>query len=642
MTWVAVAVGVGSAAVGAYSANKTAQGQRDAAKAQAAAASSPTSQDTGSTSTTTVDRGYPEYQNAVRDTLGAAQGEYQQNSNNPILRRGVASGATPQVTDLANRLTSQAEDPASNGGVNAANSYIQNVLSPRTAGGSGPPKLSDLPPNLQAQVNSGAMSVTQAAARAAQNRPDFAAKWGATGQGTPPATAQDRESAALGSNPVAQDLLGRLRSSNLDSGSDALQRFIAAGGGGTGITSGIDLFGHTTASADPSQAAPTGGPPLPPGWSTAVASGSPLGFSGGASAGYTAGPQIQDNSSDNSLFSQNAKAILGGKYMDPNDPALKGYIDALNHQANLQLEQQLSQVQGSADRVGMFGGSGAALESARTRALGLQGINDADAKALFGARQQGLDQITSTLGLVNNRDVAGSGYANQLALEAQRSAAANASAGASYQTAANNLQFQRENAAADRALQLQLTSRGQNLSALGNFVQNNQFGIGQLAGLSSGLDSKQQGAAGLAPALNAAQYTGLQDAFGAQTQVGQLKSQASAQNSAINFQNANAQGAALDQYLARLGVIGSMEPGSSTNTSSSHSSAQGPQYAPGATPDPTGAALTGALGGGLAAWGALGNYSGGGGGGGGYSPQGGVLAGYTGGAIGGVPNAYGR
>lgn len=265
----------------------------------------------------------------------------------------------------------------------------------------------------------------------------------------------------------------------------------------------------------------------------------------------------------------------------------------------------------------MYGSSGQQLEAARTRALGLQGISDADAKALFGARQQGLDQITSTLGLVNNRDIAGSGFAKQLALEAQRTAAANAGAGASLQ-----------NAAADRALQLQLTTRGQNLTALQAYLQNNQFGVNQLSGLASGLDAKQQAAAGLAPALNAAQYTGLQDAFGAQAQVGQLQHAASSANSAIAYQNANAQNTALDQYLARLGVIGNMEPSTSTNTSTSHGTGQGPQYAPGYTPDPTGAALAGGLGAGLGAWGALAGRggtaapSGGAGVGGNYDPNG--------------------
>lgn len=592
----------------AYAANKSAQGQRDAAKAQANAASQPTSnnQQNTSNSTTSVTHGQPELQNAVRDTLGASQDLYQQNKAAPVLRRGVASGATPQVQDIANRITNLAENPASNASVNAGNQYVQNVLSPNRGGTAATPgaTLADLPTNLQASVKSGAMTVAQAAARAASNRPDFAAKFGADGMGKAGTPGQDPESAALGTNPVAQDLLKRLQGSNLDSGNTALERFIAAGGGGTGMTGnggGADLFGDGSGGGGGTGGGGnTGGPPLPPGWSTSVSSGGALGYSGGASAGYNGGPQIQDNSSDNSLFSKNAQAILGGKYLDPNDPTTKGYIDALNSQANAQLQQQLSQIGGRADAVGMYGGSGANLQAAFTRGQGLQAMNNADATALFNARQQGLSQISDTLGLVNNRDIAGSGLANNLAVEAQRTAAANAGAGASLQ-----------NAAADRALQLQLTTRQQNLSALGTYTQNNQFGINQLGQLASGLDAKQQAAAGLAPALNSAQYTGLQDAFGAQTQVGQLKSQNSAQNSAINFQNANAQQTNLDHYLAQLGVIGNMEGSTSTNTSTSNSSGsqQGPQYAPGYTTDPTGAAITAGLGAGLGAWGALGGTS---------------------------------
>lgn len=594
MTWFAVGAAVVGVVGSAYSANKNAQTQRDAAKAQANAASQPTGSD--STSTTTVQHGNPEVQTAVGNTLGAAQDLYQQGKFNPVMRRGVASGATPQVTDLANRLTTQAENPASNGAVNAGNAYIQNVLAPRGAG-TPPATLADLPPNLQAQVKAGTLSVSQAAANAAANRPAFAARFGANGQGTPAPSAQEAERAALGTNPVAQDLLGRLQGSNLDSGSQALQRFIAAGGGGTGMTggAGADLFGDGSSGGAGGVQASPGGPPLPYGYSASA--GSVLGSSGGASAGYTAGPQITDNSSDNSLFSTNAKQILGGKYMDPNDPVLKGYIDALNSQANTQLQQQLSQAAGKADAVGMYGGSGANLQAAFTRAQGLQGINDVDAKALFTARQQGMDQINNTMGLVNQRDIAGSGDATQLSIAAQNRAAAGGATAASLQ-----------NAAADRALQLQLTTRGQNLSALGDYIQNNQFGISQLGGLSSGLDAKQQGAAGLAPALNAAQYTGLQDAFGAQTQVGQMRSAASAQNSAINYQNANAQETNLNQYLAQLGVIGNMEGSTSINTA--HSTAQGPQYAAGGGVDPTSAAITAGIGTGLGAWGALGGRTG--------------------------------
>src|SRR4051812_12628293 len=147
------------AGASAYAANKSASAQSDAAKKQAQAASAGTSSDNTSTSTTT--HGNPEVQGAVQDTLGAAQDLYQQGKFNPVQRRSVASGATPQVTDIANRITAQAENPASNAGVNAANNYIQGVLSPKTGGGSGPPALTDLPPNLQAQVKSGSMSISQ-------------------------------------------------------------------------------------------------------------------------------------------------------------------------------------------------------------------------------------------------------------------------------------------------------------------------------------------------------------------------------------------------------------------------------------------------------------------------------------------------
>lgn len=640
MTWVAVAVGVGSAAVGAYSANKSASAQRDAAKAQANAASQPTNTDQSnqSTSTTSVSRGNPEVQQAVQDTLGAAQGLYQQNKANPILRRGVA-GASGQMTQESNALQQLAENPNSNADINAASSYLQRTLAPQQTTGGAAPTLADLPPALQAAVNSHQMSLSQAAANAAANRPAFAAKFGATGQGTPAPTQQSNENSALGNNPVAQDLLGRLQNSSLDANSNALQNFINAGGGGTGITAGgggANIFGAPNANGVTySGAGATGGPdgpPVPAASYYTSSGGGGIGSAGGASGNYQAGPQIQDNSSNNSLFSQNAKAILAGKYLDPNDPTTQNYIKALNNEANTQLQQQLSQIAGKADAVGMYGGSGANLQQAYTRTQGLQGMDNADATALMTARGQGLDQITSTLGDVNTRDIAGSADATQLSVAAQNAAASGASSAAALQSAA-----------ADRAQQLQLTTRAQNLTALGDYVQNNQFGISQLGGLASGVDAQQNAAAGLAAGLNSAQYTGLGDAFNAASAVGSLNHAASSANSGIAFQNANAQETNLNNYLAQLGVIGGMEGSTSTNNASSNSqgTSQGPQYAPAYTTDPTGAAISGALGGGLAAWGALGgnsaaaNYNANN-----YAPAGGVLAGNNGAPVGGVPGAY--
>lgn len=556
-------VAITSAVVVAGTAAYAAHSQASAANNAAKAASGPKTQDSTSTSTTT--HGSTAVQDALNNALSGATALY---NKGPILRKGSGSGVDPTTSSIAGKIEQLGQKAPTT--VNDANSFLQNLL---TGGKSGaqpsftPATAADLPPALAAKVKAGTMTMDTAVQQASANRPDFNAKFGpgaqAAAANAPPQSAARQ---ALSSNPVAQDLYSRLSGSSLSASDQAIRDFMNGGNGG----------------GPPS--APAGNPSSPY-YGMGVSGGGTVLPSGGMSRGN--GPdsneEITDQSTDDSLFSKNAQAILGGKYMDPNDPSLKGYLDALDHRNQTALQQQLDQVGNSFNKIGMYGGSGQALTSSHTQAAGLQNMSDADASAIFGARQQGLQQIQDTLGQVNQRDIAGSGMASN-----EEIAAANRAASASGN-------------AASLAQQLAIETRGQNLSALGMLTQNNQFGVGQLGGLASGLSQEQMNAAQLAPSLNEAQYTGLGHAFDVSKQMQQMRQAAAGRNSQIAYQNANAAGVSLDDYMRRLGYISNAQ--GTTTTDTSHGTATGPSAGSGVNPNA--AAIAGAAGAGLAAWGSL-------------------------------------
>lgn len=569
------AVAITGTVVAAGAAAYAAHSQASAASDAAHAASAPHTNASSSTSTTT--HGSGALQGAIDNTIGAAQQIYY---NGPITRKPTGSGVDKTTSSIAQQIEALGQAPPTT--VNAANAFAQNLLTGGKSGAAAlptftPAKLSDLPPPLQAKVNSGALSLSAATSQAVANRPDFAAKFGPQAQAAAQAAAANAPSAAqqaLSSNPVAQDLYNRLGGSSLSASDDAIRNFLGGGNGLGGAAAG----GGSGPGADPNS--PYYGMAVQGGGGQVLASG---GMAGG---GSDLRSHITDQSSDNSLFSQNAQAILGGKYMDPNDPSLKGYLDALDHRNQLALQSQLDNVGDQFDKVGMYGGSGQALQSAQTRALGLQGMSDADSTAIFNARQQGLAQISDTLGQVNQRDIAGSGMASNESIAASGRAAGAASA----------------------ADQLALAQRGQNLQAIGMLTQNNQYGIGQLGDLSNNLSQEQMSAAGLAPALNSAQYTGLQNAYNVASDVGKQQASANARNSQIAYQNANAAGQNLDDYMRRLGFVSNVEGSTTTSNSNGTSSGAGGAYG---GPDPNAAAIAGAAGAGLSAWGILSQNNGG-------------------------------
>ena len=560
-----VTAAVVAAGVTAYAANKSANATNNAAKA----ASGPSSQTTHNTSTTTS--GSAGVQDALNQALQGANQLYQQG---PILRKGGSnSGVDAQTRNIGQQIINMGQQ--ANPTLGSANEYLNRVISQdptasQAAAAYHAPTASDLPPNLQAQVASGKLSLSDAVNRAMTTRPDFAAKF----TPPPPSAAggagggSNAGSQALDYNPVLQDLYGRLGGASLDQSSDLLSQFYQQGGGGTGET------------AAPAQA-PMG---------STYAAGY-INSSGQivrpSSAGGAAGV-IGDSTAGPGLFNQYAQDELSGKYLDPNNPQLQAYLDVINRRGQQALQQQLDTVGDQADAVGMYGSSGQALQSSRTQAAGLQNIDDSLATATYQAYGDERNRMQDTAGLVNTRDV------DAAQIQAQ------AAEGAANRGASSS------EAAADRALDLQLQTRGQNLSALQSLQQNNQFGLGLLGNLGTQLSSDRTSAIGQAPGIDDAQYGGLQKALGVSQAFGQADAQAKARNAAIQWQNQNAQGVNLDSYMRRLGALGS-----TVQTTTNDGQLDSSGHPVGNVVDPTGASIAGGLGAGLSAWALLSQNNGG-------------------------------
>lgn len=401
------------------------------------------------------------------------------------------------------------------------------------------------------------------------------------------------EEGSIGGNEVNQDLYERLKGSDLGRGEDLLTNFLGGKYGGGGQESGGGGARGERINYNTVAQAYGGG-----GGDAAVSGGSPPGGYGPGGAGWNA---IPDSTTSPGLFNDYAKDVLGGKYLDPNDPALKDYLDMQQRRGQEGLDAQLQDVGDEFEGVGMYGGSGLALERSLARSRGLQGIADERTAALMGYREQGMNLMGQTAGQVNTRDIS----AGQIA-SSEREGAANRSASAS--ASGNAL-----------AGQMQIANRGMDLEAIQSYLQNNQFGISQLAGLGENVSADRLGAIDRMKGLEDVRYGGLNNAFGVQ---GDLRKQddAAAATAAANrrrqedlaYQDRLAPGRHLDEYLNRLGFFNSAGGTSSTHTT-------GTTTNPGAAAPYIASQGPGALSAGIAA--GAGTYFQGAAAGGGYQPQ---------------------
>ncbi|HKV10717.1 MAG TPA: hypothetical protein VJ725_21430, partial [Thermoanaerobaculia bacterium] len=319
------------------------------------------------------------------------------------------------------------------------------------------------------------------------------------------------EEGGLGGNEVYQDLYGRLGNASLDDSTDWLEQFLTGEGGMGG-----------------------GGEPVNRKASARYGSLAP-GMSGGGAA--FGGTGIGDSTRGGGLFNDWAKDVLGGKFIDPNDPVLKDYLDVIQRQGQEDLDAQLQDVADEFEGVGMYGGSGLALERALARSKGNQGISDARSKALYDFRGQGMDLMGLVGGQVNQRDISAADIAAQ-----ERSSANASAASAAASEAANRTQ-------------LQIANRGMNLDAIGMLMNNNQFGLEQLAGLGNSIARDRFGAVGAMADTDAARYGGLDRAYGVSRDMAQQDAADRRRAEERRYQNATAGSRHLDEYLNRLGFF---------------------------------------------------------------------------------------
>jgi hypothetical protein len=340
----------------------------------------------------------------------------------------------------------------------------------------------------------------------------------------------------MGGNEVNADLYNRLGNVNFDTGMDYLSSFL---GGVDGVAKG---------------GGQQQGPARPGGGSGGAlvrynAAGTRAARQAEATQMAQGGGVIPDSTRGGGLFNDFAKEVLDEKaFLNPDDPVIKDYLDALRRDMTEDLELQLQDVGDEFEGVGMYGGSGLALERGRVRNEGLEDIGDASAKALMEARSQGIDLMGQMAGQVNQRDISGAQISSseRAAREASRAAAGEA--------------------AASREAQMQIATRGQDLDAIGMMLNYQGMGMNQLAGLGERLSGDRFGAIQSMGAVDQARYGGLEKAFGAANTMAQQDAAAAARRAQIDYQNRMAPARHLDDYLSRLGFFNGLGSTSTQRT----------------------------------------------------------------------------
>ncbi len=330
------------------------------------------------------------------------------------------------------------------------------------------------------------------------------------------------EPGKLAGNEVYQDLNNRLAGADLESGESLLMNFLGGrygGGSGGGASQPREKVNYGTVAAAYGGGGGGGTGYAPGGWAPGT------------------GNMIPDSTAAGGLFSDWAKKALDGSILDPNDPDLKAYLDLAQREGQEELDAALQDVGDEFEGVGMYGGSGLALERALTRGKGQQAIADERTRALMGYRGQGLDYMGNAAGLVNQRDIAAGSLASQ-----EREGAANRSASA---------------AASGNAIgaQMEIANRGMDLEAIQSFLQNNQFGLNQLGQLGNAVSADRFAAVDAMGGLEDVRYGGLERAYGVSGDLAAKDAAQRARREALRFENAQAPGRHLEEYLNRLGFF---------------------------------------------------------------------------------------
>lgn len=407
--------------------------------------------------------------------------------------------------------------------------------------------------------------------------------WGAAGTpGGSSGTGSTEQTGYEGYNPILNRLAGTLQG-NVDSSNgqaqDLLLNFLgedrrngaAGSGSGSGSGSGGNGFG--------------------PGYGGAVSyinpnTGQPVGgYGSGPNGGYGGVP---DTMADPSFFSSQTAKMFD----DPKNAAdLQTVIDSMNADAQRGMYADLAQLDAASQGSGRLGGDTWKSVAGDTRRTADQTMLNNAANVRLTDRAQQTAAKLQALGLINQRDL-GLLDANTSRANAATSAAA---------------------AGAGTAAQMAIAQRAQDLNAIQSLMQGEQFNIGQLGGVGQQLSSDRLGSLGMVPGLEGIGLSGLNQAnsaagndvalAGQQAGIREAQIGAGAQRAALNQQagifNATQQQGAVNSYLQTILGIGGM--GGTSHTA-------GVNVQPGLGISPTGSALQGALGGAATGYGLYSQY----------------------------------
>lgn len=584
MSWVAVAVGVGSAVVGGVSANK-----------QAKAANKSKTTTTNQTDTRT-----PFLYDAIAPDIGevlarqrglAAQGTPQVGPNGQIYYAGAPRAGAPGAGGEGfagvgtQGAAKSAKDAAwksflaSGGNKNdqAAWKSFQKSGAGSSSGPVGPKTAGPAPKSAADIFREAAQRGFDAGdtATMTQGRNAVGNILGAAGRGG--SAAEGEETGFEGYNPILDNMARELGIDLSQRGArDLLMKFIGADGAGGGFGGGFGTsgFGGGASSGNPRRSQTYEAPAYI----------QQMGGGGGRGSTTVGGVPVPD-AAGTGLFGTEVR-----KFFDEpaNQAELEALIDATNKDTERSSFRDLAQLNAAAQSGGRFGGDMWKGMSSDARRAALDAMTKTAAGVRVGDRDARRNAALAALGQVNTRDLGSLQAQTQLEIAARNAAAAGAG---SAEAAA-------------------LARRGQDLQALGMLFNNEQFNTGQLSDIGQRLSSDRLGSVGLIPGLEGVNLSGLgiaNAAGGGLVNLEQIAAQDAASrrsagiarqgmNQQLGMFNAQQGQQGINDYLGTLLRIGGMGGTSTT---------QGTNVIPGAGINANAAGAMGAVGGFMSGYGAM-------------------------------------
>lgn len=335
-----------------------------------------------------------------------------------------------------------------------------------------------------------------------------------------------------GRNDIMSGLAGKYKDISPTEANDLVMKFLGekygAGGGGGGGGSSDSTPGPQNVfyvnkgyNGDPTRA------PAP----------------GSSSSGSTteSGGVIPDSMAADSFYNNETRKFFDPSQMDPaNNPALAPYIEALSKASNKASTKRLMDLTASAEGKGRLGSGFHLASRGFAEGEAADALDNQIAAAYMGEYNNAMGRKMDALKGISQRDLAAMGDKTARWQTEQQAQAAKASARASAQA---------QNAAL--AQQMELATRGQELDAIKMLMGNNQFSLGQEAGIGQLLSQEQQGAFAGVPGLSAPELQGMQMSLGAGQAMGNVAADMYGSDAQLAGQRAaaNAQRAAANAQL---------------------------------------------------------------------------------------------